>query len=256
LCNVDRKTGLPIRTVDTCGCVVRESEVRRAQGHNDHVEQYIRWNGLPRNSLKPWEQELFHLAEYFDDWARIGPPFHLAEGGPANVSPDGKSSVRPAAVANSGGLDVFIFAENNRVSAQSIVCEDGKCELVWGPGGSRFVIFRSFYDDRVHFAAYDLKTGQHLRDEREFHPGHPRAYSSKVVEAIVRAFLAGSAWGSPQSVERHNLCSASWFGLVGSHRVQRVAPGWTATASDESRPGIEAAAAAPEGTRKRPSDQE
>src|SRR5947209_17516241 len=46
ICNVDQKTGLPFHR--GMGCVIREGDFERMQGHNDHIEQYIRWHGLPR----------------------------------------------------------------------------------------------------------------------------------------------------------------------------------------------------------------
>ena len=59
ICHVDRETGLPINVVS--GCVVQAGEGPRIKGHNDHIAQFIRWHGLPRNTLKPWENELFNL---------------------------------------------------------------------------------------------------------------------------------------------------------------------------------------------------
>jgi hypothetical protein len=56
LCLVDRDTGLPIRLIT--GCVIWPGAVERAKGHNDRIKQYIRWHGLPDNTLKQWVDEL------------------------------------------------------------------------------------------------------------------------------------------------------------------------------------------------------
>jgi len=58
----DRTTGLPLLAI--AGCMVDDHTVRRAQGHNDTINRYIAQRGLPPNSFKPWEWELYHLKKY------------------------------------------------------------------------------------------------------------------------------------------------------------------------------------------------
>jgi hypothetical protein len=169
LCNVDQDTGLPIDFV--CGCVIGAGDVERVQGHNDHIEQYIRWHGPPKNTLKPWEQELFNLKRSFDERTRTEVPNRLIAGGPVIVSPDGRNSVRPVAGVKDDGspfddsLKVVIAAGNVMLEDWYVRFEKGNTDLLWGPEGSRFAVIRSVSEKREHYAAYDLRTGRHLRDE-------------------------------------------------------------------------------------------
>jgi hypothetical protein len=142
---------------------------------------------LPKNSLKPWLQELFRLASYFEDRSRIDPPIHLVAGGPPSFSPDHNDSVRPDALAHSRWLDLAILAENNRVNSESVEWEGGECDLVWGPGGSRVVVLRSLENDYVRYSAFDLRTGELLCQDIKPRLERPREHSSKVVEGTARA---------------------------------------------------------------------
>lgn len=167
-CHIDRDTGLPIHFV--CGCVIGAGDFARVQGHNDHIEQYIRWHGLPKNTLKPWEKELFNLKRSFDDQARTKPPKRLFAGGPAVVSPDGTNSVRPVPsvkddLCPDDSLTVVI-AEGDVVLNEWYVRSDkGDSDLLWGPEDSRFAVIRSIAEGGARYAAYDLRTGRCLRTE-------------------------------------------------------------------------------------------
>ena len=61
---LDRETGLPFEPV--AGCVVNETIHGRAAGHNDRIREFIAERGLPRNSFKRWEKDLFDLKGYYD----------------------------------------------------------------------------------------------------------------------------------------------------------------------------------------------
>jgi len=167
-CYIDRDTGLPV-----CGlscCTPRTGDSARVKGHNDHIAQYVRWHGLPKNTLKPWEQELFDLYRYFDDRSRTNVPTRLLVGGPAVVSPDGRNSVRLVDGAKDAGIPynsrrVVITAGNVVLHQYYAHFKKGDSDLFWGPEGSRFAVIRSVHEKREHYVAYDLRTGRHLRDE-------------------------------------------------------------------------------------------
>jgi len=167
ICCIDQDTGLPLSHV--LGCVIYEGDRERVQGHNDHVAQYIRWHGLPKNTLKPWEEELFQLKRFFDVRWRTDAPKRLLAGGPAVVSPDGKNSVRlVAGVRKDGSPDdslKVVIATGNVVLDDWYVFFKGDSDLLWGPEGSRFVVIRSISEKSEHYQAYDLRTGRPLREE-------------------------------------------------------------------------------------------
>jgi hypothetical protein len=169
ICNFDEETGLPVTTVGS-GCRSSEGDFERVNGHNDHVAQYIRWHGLPKNTLKPWEHELFNLARFFDDRSRTDVPKPLVAGGPALVSPDGKNSVRPVAGVKDDGspspsLKVVVSAGNVVLHESYGRWGKGDSDLLWGPEGSRFAVIRSISENTEHYVAYDLRTGGLLRGE-------------------------------------------------------------------------------------------
>ena len=172
ICCVDEEMGLPVRLG---GCLVPIGYDERARGHNDHVKQYIRWNGLPKNSLKPWVRELFHLARYFEERSCLGPPVRLFACGPPVTSPHKNNGVRLMTPRTPDFLRVAIFAGSNILGNLVMPSESGECDLVCGPDGSRFVVLRSFRDDKVHHMAGDLRTGEFLCSESELHPGRPPA---------------------------------------------------------------------------------
>jgi hypothetical protein len=168
ICNIDPDTGLPMR--GRSGCVIRTGDSEWVKGHNDHIAQYIRWHGLPENTLKPWARELFNLYGYFDDRSRNDVPSRLLAGGATVVSPDGRNSVRLVAGVKDDGspgdwLWVIITAGNVVLDNGYIRPAKGDFDLLWGPEGSRFAVIRSVYEKREHYVAYDLRTGRHLRDE-------------------------------------------------------------------------------------------
>jgi len=168
-CDVDRDTGLLITHRDTC--FTNEYDRERNQGHNDHIAQYIRWHGLPRNTLKPWEKELFHLKQWFDETSQTVAPTRLVAGGQAVVSPDGRNSVRPVLAVNDDGspdndsLKVVIAAGNVVLDDWYARAHEGESDLLWGPDGSRFVVIRSITTRGEEFQAFDLRTGRQLRQE-------------------------------------------------------------------------------------------
>jgi hypothetical protein len=193
-CCFDRDTGLPIHGVGWSYGMQRGG-CERVHGHNDRIAQYIRWHGLPKNTLKPWEKELFNLANFFDDRSRSIVPRKLFAGGPAAVSPHGKTSVRLVADVHNDGTPTdwvgviitvgnVVFNDGYILSAKReydvlwgpemvpdkrvpvrAISDKADYDLLWGPKGAPFVVIRSVFNTREHFKAYDLRTGRLLRDE-------------------------------------------------------------------------------------------
>jgi hypothetical protein len=167
-CSIDPDTGLP--SSGGCGCVIRNGDSEWVKGHNDHIAQFIRWNGLPQNTLKPWILELFNLYRYFEIKSRTDVPRRLLVDGPAVFSPDRKNSVRLVSVVKDDGsrgdwLTVVITAGNVVLNKGFIRPDKAESDLLWGPKESRFAVIRSVYDKTEYYAAYDLRTGRLLRDE-------------------------------------------------------------------------------------------
>jgi hypothetical protein len=167
-CNIDEETGLRFR--GGSGCVVHEGDRERDSGHNDHIAQYIRWHGPPRNTLKPWKRELFNLARYFNERSRSDVPKPLLAGGPELISPDARNSVRPIAAMRDDGtpsdaLEMVFSAGNVVLRVWRVRWEKGESDLLWGPNGSRFVVVRSTSEKKEHYSAYALSDGWPLRSE-------------------------------------------------------------------------------------------
>jgi hypothetical protein len=190
-CNIDRGTGLPVRGLSCCRHVIGDSE--RVKGHNDHIAQYIRWNGLPRNTFKPWVRELLDLYHYFDGRSLRDVPLRLLVDGPAIVSPDGRHSVRLVqrakdTVCTFDSRRVVIYAGNVVLHEHFAHFEKGDSDLLWGPKGSRFAVIRSVCEKKEHYVAYDLRTGSRLREESwhewkrrdEWSKANPHEYRSPI----------------------------------------------------------------------------
>ncbi len=164
-CSVDRETGLPIKYLASR----LQDDFPRIRGHNDHIAEYIRWQGLPRNTLKPWENELFNLPRYFDTQSRIEAPTRLTVGGAALISPDGRNSVRPVADLRDDGSPSkslkLVISAGNVVVREAHIFFDGDSDLHWGPPGSRFVVVRTASEKVERYEAYDLRDGWCLRQE-------------------------------------------------------------------------------------------
>jgi hypothetical protein len=168
VCNMDEDTGLPIYRV--CACVIGKGDFERVQGHNHHIEEYIRLHGLPGNTLKPWKEVLFDLKRWFDGRSSTDVPKWLIAGGQALISPDGRNSVRPIGDVNDHGilndsLTIVIASGDVVLSDWHARFGPGVTDLLWRPEGSRFVAIRSVAEKVEHYQAYDLRTGSFLLEE-------------------------------------------------------------------------------------------
>jgi hypothetical protein len=140
------------------------------KGHNDRIAQSIRWHGLPKNTLKQWEEVLFNLKRDFDDRSRMAAQARLLPDGPALVSHDGRNSVRLVEGRKDAPIpdncrQIVIAAGNVVLQTWFAHFEKGNSDVLWGPKGSPFVVIRSVFEKKEHYAAFDLRTGRHLRDE-------------------------------------------------------------------------------------------
>ncbi len=105
-------------------------------------------------------------------------PKGLRIGGPTVVSPNGKNTVRLVACTLGDGsparwLKVVVSAGNTVLSSWDALAKVDY-DLLWEPGGSRFAVIRSSTERREYYAAYDLRTGRHLRDESRARGKHRR----------------------------------------------------------------------------------
>jgi hypothetical protein len=168
--NLDRETGLPYWQVG--GCVIENGDVGRADGHNARIEEHIAAHGLPANSFKRWEKDLFDLKGYVAARPKAGPAIPLKVDGPAVKSPEGNHSARVARVTEEG-LDgkpykhVVLIIDDGRAGNRPIalIGLEDEPRLLWGPEGSGFavVLYKGFAGETAE--AIDLKRGWWLRQE-------------------------------------------------------------------------------------------
>jgi hypothetical protein len=169
--NLDRGTGLPILRCFGGYCSLADYDIdARTRGHNDCITNYIRWHGLPANTLRPWEDQLYNLRRFFEEHSRTEAPKPLRANGSTVVSPDGLNSVRvlsyPQGQPVPGGrLWLAITAGRVTLNRCCVRFVRGESDLLWGPKGSRVVVIRSISESEEKYSAFDLRTGLHLRDE-------------------------------------------------------------------------------------------
>lgn len=160
---LDRDTGLRYQAI--AGCVVDDAVLGRSRGHNDTIRKFIATKGLPTNSFKRWEKDVFALREYFENAAKGAPQFPLAAGDFGHSSPNEEFSVRlvrrPAQ-----SLEIEVTQPGNMpLSAEIIVGDTVEC--VWGPKDSRFLVARSVRAEKklICYMALDLSSARWLRFE-------------------------------------------------------------------------------------------
>jgi hypothetical protein len=169
---VDRKTGLYFSSF---GCSIDPELVGRVEGHNARIAESIRDHGPPKNSFKPWEKELFGLAEYFESRSRIENPIRLTVGGPAARSPDGQFVVKlvkrlykaPVEFKIEPAVLPCILVGEADTEANRILWSMEDSELAWGPKGSWFAVLkgRGKKGERMNCIAIDLRGIRPIREE-------------------------------------------------------------------------------------------
>jgi len=171
---LNRETGLPYQFV--AGCVVNREIEARTAGHNDRIRKYIAERGLPRNSFKRWDKELFDLNGYYK--ARLGTETaqSLALGRSVVKSDDGKytmrlvkGSIRPddGSLRDVPSVVVSVEGVDRKPSMNLWGADEANVDLLWGPKDSGFAIIRFKRKYGTSFRAVDLHTGKWLREEFE-----------------------------------------------------------------------------------------
>src|SRR5262249_15348921 len=90
--HMNRRTGLPYKAI--AGCEGDGESLAVAEAHNKPIDDYIAKQGLPANSFKPWDKDLFALRAFHESRSKTAPPQRPALNGPALRSPDGRHAVR------------------------------------------------------------------------------------------------------------------------------------------------------------------
>ena len=178
--NLDRETGLPYNGF---GCVVDDKILGRTDGHNDRIMESIKANGLPKNSFKPWERELFGLKGYVESRRKHDKPETLTADGPALKSPDASYTIKPIVkqIERDGKVvkTLAIELSGNGRKPEEIwlfARADEKTELFWGPKESGFVVV-AIRDSRYdQFEVLDLRRGRMLRMEMISRPERPATH--------------------------------------------------------------------------------
>lgn len=166
--HLDRETGIPIRPI--AGCGVDDEILGRSFGHNKTLSDSMKLRGLPANSFKRWEKELFGLEAYFIARSKQQAPVRPKAGGPVLKSPDGKFTITPvrSEYKRQDGSTGNVFAlivggDGVKPSTVNVWWDD--VDLVWGPNGSRFAVLRNVQKEWDKYDALDLQRGEWLRQE-------------------------------------------------------------------------------------------
>jgi hypothetical protein len=173
---LDRRTGLPLEPI--AGCVVDNTSLGRANGHNERIKESISKKGLPGNSFKKWEKELFDLRGYYEERSRNEKPFRLTASGPPTKSPDAKYTLyldkalreeRNGTVSEH--LSLLIMGSGNDRKRYELF-HQGDVDCFWGPKGAAFAVIRINSKTTMKLEALDVSRGKLLRLEYADRAGH------------------------------------------------------------------------------------
>jgi len=167
---LDRKTGLPYKMI--AGCIVNLKILARAAGHNDRIKKYIGERGLPSNSFKRWEKELFDLKGYYETRTETERPHRPSPGGAGVKSSDGKYQIRLVKTQSRDDDGSVSNYASPVVSVDGVDHEPlhslpygGNLDFFWGPNDSGFAVIHCKGKEDSAFMAVDLKRGRWLRQE-------------------------------------------------------------------------------------------
>jgi hypothetical protein len=166
---LDRRSGLPLEPI--AGCAVDNTILGRASGHNKRIKEFITEKGLPSNSFKKWEKELFDLEGYFEEQTRKKKPFRLTASGPPTESPDGKYTLyldktqreKPNGTVSDHWSILIMRAGIDRKRYE--LFREGDVDCVWGPKGAAFAVIRTNTTNGARLEALDVGRGKLLRLE-------------------------------------------------------------------------------------------
>src|SRR5262249_41063573 len=132
---LDQETGLPLKAI--AGCVVDSKSEGLADGHNKRIRESIAEKGLPTNSFKRWEKQLFDLKHYYLAKTKTADPTPWRLDGPASKSPNGKHTLRLVKdqVKQPGGKywDKQSLVISGDKSGRESIWLEGKMDCFWGP---------------------------------------------------------------------------------------------------------------------------
>ncbi|MFI5458550.1 MAG: hypothetical protein ACHRXM_24215 [Isosphaerales bacterium] len=168
---LNRKTGVPYKVI--AGCEVNREILARAAGHNDRIRKYIEERGLPSNSFKRWDKELFDLKGYYETRTETERPHRLSAGGTGVKSSDGKYRIRLVKTqfrddddgSVSDYASVVVSVDGVDHEPLHVLSYEGNVDFFCGPKDSGFAVIRCKGKDKPAFMAVDLKRGRWLRQE-------------------------------------------------------------------------------------------
>lgn len=158
----DRETGLPL---SAAGCLIDDEWRGRIAGNNERIADWIKTRGLPANSVKPWERQVFDIAAYFAECERRGAVLRLTPEGSPYVSPDGRLSIavehrRPTRAIRFYRIWLTFRPPGKReeLGEESVrFRRAGRAELCWGPAGSPLAFLRFQEDGELRYVALDTR---------------------------------------------------------------------------------------------------
>jgi hypothetical protein len=163
----DRNTGLPEQLVTSTGTVEPYS-ADFIRGHNDAILNYIASNGPVPGSFKPWENQLYHQAIYFD-MHRDQRPQQLRVGGAPARSDDGQYTLllQPSGatgnqITNSAFQLSVLTAAGEHATGPPAGISEPAAEVLFGPAGSDLAFTRWPSAGQPIYAALDLRDGRWL----------------------------------------------------------------------------------------------
>ena len=168
---IDRETGLyfePIPPVGDYDYIIHD---KRVQSHNETIKKYIKDNGIPKNSFKPWEKQLFNLRAFYEAQSQINQAIHLDLGGAEVVSPEGKYGLKlemRTMKTQPATNQICLTSINSNKEEASMIVNQPQINLVWGPPGSWFMVFerrRLQNGATKDYVAYDLRNQRVIRYE-------------------------------------------------------------------------------------------
>jgi hypothetical protein len=164
----DRNSGLPEQLMGSGTGDALNSEF--ARGHNEAVLEYIANNGIVPGSFKPWENNLFHQAVYFDLHADQKPA--TLRPGVTVTSPGGDYTLLLQKSGTGGGSTsgyqvVVSDLSGQHQTAPPAGASEASGEVLFGPGGSDLAFTRwpSAGGEPV-YGAMNLRDGRWLVVQR------------------------------------------------------------------------------------------
>jgi hypothetical protein len=164
---IDPETGLLLRSL---GCIANSGTDGYLEGYNHTIQSWIKENGPPAYSWKPWEEIVFNLTSYFDRRSSQESPAILRIEGSGIKGPNSNSiiTLKPNNTNKQYYRLCISGTSNNCDTVVPFPLENGELKILFGPQGSNLVIVRgvsSRLKARMGTGAFDLKREKWLRSE-------------------------------------------------------------------------------------------